>query len=343
MNFNKIILVSDTPKDAGLAYYYNLALKDTFNTNNVFLIDNFLIQWKYLKILNKYINYLFNILNIKQINIINKILDKLQVNDSVIVIFFNNGGLNTNFFNKLRKVENLFLINFLSDHPYGLQKSQHHILKQSAHLFDLLITFSTTINPILYRFGAKKVFNLPFAYCKYTHYIGDEILQQFDNNEIHYYGTWTKEIEDILTPLLDYNLKIHGGTWDKSKNKHLRNIALNSSKSYSRNMIKSARNAKLVINFTRAPHMCLHTMKTFELTIAGACVISNFSYEQNYYHPNNDSMVFFNTKEQMLEKINYYLFNDDENIRIRKNAFLNAKENNYHNRSQELINYLSKI
>ena len=343
MNFNKIILVSDTPKEMGLAFYYNLALKDTFNANNVFLINNFLIQWKYLKILNKYINYLFNILSIKQKKITNKILDNLQVNDSVIVIFFNNGGLNTNFLNKLRKFENLFLVNFLSDHPYGLQKSQHYILKQSAHLFDLFITFSTTINPILYRFGAKKVFNLPFAYCKYTHYIDDKILQQFDNNEIHYYGTWTKEVEEMLIPLLDYNLKIHGGTWDKSKNKDLRSIAHNSSKSYSRNMIKSARNAKLVINFTRAPHMCLHTMKTFELTIAAACVISNFSEEQNYYYPNNDSMVFFNTKEQMLEKINYYLYNDDENIRIRKNALLKAKENNYHNRSKELINYLNKI
>ena len=89
--------------------------------------------------------------------------------------------------------------------------------------------------------------------------------------------------------------------------------------------------------------MCLHTMKTFELTIAGACVISNFSDEQNYYFPNNDSMVFFNNKEQMLERINYYLLNNIENIKIRNNAFLNAKSNNYHNRSKELINYLNAI
>ena len=128
-----------------------------------------------------------------------------------------------------------------------------------------------------------------------------------------------------------------------SKNKELRYIALNSSKSFSRSMVQSARNAKIVINFTRAPHMCLHTMKTFELTISGACVISNFSEEQNNYFPNYNSMVFFNTKDEMIEKIDYYLYNNDENVRIRKNAFLNAKDNNYHERSKDLINYLNKI
>jgi len=343
MNFSKIILVSDTPKDVGLAYYYSLALKDIINVNDVYLIDNFLIQWKYFKIFNRYINYLFNIFNLKSKKIFIEIKNKFTANDSVIIIFFNNGGLNTKYFNKLKKIDNLYLVNFLSDHPYGLQKSQHYILKESAHIFDLFISFSTTINPILYRFGAKKVFNLAFAYCKYTHYIDDKIVEKFDNNEIHYFGTWTKEIEDMLLPLLNFNLKIHGASWEMSNNKEIRLIALNSSKSYYRNMVHLAKNAKIVINFTRAPHMCLHTMKTFELTIAGACVISNFSDEQNYYFPNNDSMVFFNTKEQMLERINYYLLNNIENIKIRNNAFLNAKSNNYHNRSKELINYLNAI
>ena len=54
-------------------------------------------------------------------------------------------------------------------------------------------------------------------------------------------------------------------------------------------------------------------------------------------------MVFFNTKDEMIEKIDYYLYNNDENVRIRKNAFLNAKDNNYHERSKDLINYLNKI
>ena len=122
MNFSKIILVSDTPKDVGLAYYYSLALKDIINVNDVYLIDNFLIQWKYLKIFNRYINYLFNIFNLKSKKIFIEIKNKFTANDSVIIIFFNNGGLNTKYFNKLKKIDNLYLVNFLSDHPYGLNK-----------------------------------------------------------------------------------------------------------------------------------------------------------------------------------------------------------------------------
>jgi hypothetical protein len=343
MVFNKFILVSDTPKESGLAYYYNMAFKDLLNSNNVVLIDNIFLKFKSSKILYKLLNFLFYSLNIKSNKIYNQILDNIKHKDTYVIIFFNNGGLNFKYYNKLRKLENLYLVNYLSDHPFGLHRKQNQILKQTASIFDLFITFSSTINPILYRFGAKKVFNLPFAYCKYTHYLNEDIFENFDNDDIHYYGTWTREIEDMLVPLVHYNLKIHGASWKMAKNKHLRNIALNSSKSYSRNMVDSARKANIVINFTRAPHMCLHTMKTFELTIAGACVISNYSEEQNHFFPNYDSMIYFNTKEEMIEKINYFIFNKYENIKIRKNALLKAKDNNYHKRSKDLINYLNNI
>lgn len=344
MLFNKIILVSDTPKNTGLAYYYTLALKDTISYSNIILIDNISLKLNYFIFFNKYLNFLHNFLNIKAYNIYNSIKTIISSNNEKdVIIFFNNGGLNKKYLNKIKNFDNLYLINFLSDHPYGLHKKQLKILKQNAHIFDLFITFSKSINPILYRFGANNVYNLPFAYCKYTHFIKDKDLQILTNNEIHYFGTWTKEIEDMLLPLQNYNLYIHGSLWRRSNNKILRTIALSSNDSYYRNMIKSANNAKIVINFTRAPHMCLHTMKTFELTIAGACVISNYSEEQNFYFPDNDSMIYFNTKEEMVKKINYYLSNNDENFRIRKNARLKAKENNYHNRSKDLINYLNKL
>lgn len=343
MHFNKIILVSDTPKETGLAYYYSLALKDTLNYSNIVLIDNVSLKLNYF-FLSKYLNYLHNILNIKSFNIYKKIKSSISYNcDKDVIIFFNNGGINNKYLKKIKNINNIYLINFLSDHPYGLHKKQYKILKQNAHFFDLFITFSKSINPILYRFGANNIFNLPFAYCKYTHYIEEKDLQTLSSNDVHYFGTWTKEIEDMLLPLQNYNLYIHGSLWEKSKNKILRAIAFSSKGSYDRNMIKSAYNANIVINFTRAPHMCLHTMKTFELTIAGACVISNYSEEQNFYFPDNDSMIYFNTPKEMIKKINFYLFNKEENLRIRNNARLKAKEHNYHKRSKDLINYLNKL
>ena len=89
--------------------------------------------------------------------------------------------------------------------------------------------------------------------------------------------------------------------------------------------------------------MCLHTMKTFELAIASACVISNFSEEQNAFFPNNDSMIYFNTKNEMLKKINLFLLDSNKNMEIRRNAFLKAKSHYYHARCISLINYIKSI
>jgi spore maturation protein CgeB len=81
-------------------------------------------------------------------------------------------------------------------------------------------------------------------------------------------------------------------------------------------------------------------MKTFELTVAGACVVSNFSEEQNEFFKNNHSIVYFNGQEEMVTQVKYYLEHAEEAKRIRATAVEAALPHSYHSRVDLLMKVL---
>ena len=81
-------------------------------------------------------------------------------------------------------------------------------------------------------------------------------------------------------------------------------------------------------------------MKTFELTIAGSCVVSNFSREQAEFFPADVSMPYFNTKDEMKESVKRLLENKAENQKLREEHYKNALPHSFHSRVKELLNQL---
>lgn len=336
------ILVTDAPINEGLAYYYYLSFKDIIGEDKISLVHTIYKSKKY-NILNRLFNKIIYSIGLNSFSVYKKIkeLSQFRNKQKIIIIVFNTALLSHKLIQKLSK-KNYILFNYYSDHPYGLSKREKKYFFKTIKIFDSIITFSDQILPILYQYGAKKVIILPFAYCKYTHL--NNIKTKFNNNnEIHYFGTWTPIIEEWLIPLKDYNLHIHGNSWNNAKNITLKKIALSSSCAFNNKMIEIANTARIVLNFTRASHLCLHTMKTFELAIAKSCIVSNFSNEQDMYFKKNEDYFYFNTKEELVKCIDLLLNDDKTNQILRDNAFKKAIEHNYHERVKTLIMNIEKI
>ncbi|MDB2464058.1 glycosyltransferase, partial [Flavobacteriaceae bacterium] len=109
-----------------------------------------------------------------------------------------------------------------------------------------------------------------------------------------------------------------------------------------RKMAELANDAAVVINFTRATHGCFHTMKTFELPAAGACVLSNYSEEQDEFYPTSE-FEYFNTKEELKDQLQALLAEPHKILKIKKAANQYSKANSYHNRLNHLLKYLNEI
>ena len=339
MDFDKIILCTEAPKNSGLAYYYYLAFKDILPEDKVVLIDEG--DRKYDASLFYRIDRRLNLLRGKSsIEKMQLIFDNCGSSKKNIVILFNTANLRYNEIKKLSQQSNIYLIHLLSDNPYGMYESRKNLTINSLGVFDMICVFSNALVPVLYQLGALRVERIPFGYCRYTHFISNKNELLDFPKSVYYFGTWTPIIEKWLSHLKVYDINIEGGLWKNSEDKTLRKIGTKLNSNTEKNMAIMARKAGVVINFTRANHGCFHTMKTFELTAAGACVVSNYSEEQAEFFKPDQSMTYFNTPDEMVEKVRLLLADKGKNMLLRKNAIEAANHHDYHNRAEEILSLI---
>lgn len=341
MNFDKVLIISNAPRGTGLASYYANAFEEVLGKDKVLfkgeenrVYSNNLIYRAKRKIhiqSGLYAN-----------NKMADILAMINSEEKFLIWVTNTADLRTADIKKLSDLENTFLVHYIPDHPFAVFKERQEIIKDSLAYFDLVLTFSKSLLPVYYQLGAKNVFRLPFAYCSQTHWI-DYTEQSAYSKKVAYFGTWTPAIEEWLSeiaPICD--LSISGSFWENAKDPLLKDLGTKNKGNVNRKMAELANEAAVVINFTRATHGCFHTMKTFELPAAGACVLSNYSEEQDEFYPQSE-FLYFNTKKQLKEQLMALLAKPDQILKIKKAANEHSKSNSYNNRVNHLLNYLNEI
>jgi hypothetical protein len=342
MEFSKIIFCTQAPKNTGLAYYYYLAAKDILSPGRVALIDEGSIKYE-ASLLSRAQRKLLFLSGKSSIAKMKTILEQCDQQNKNIVVLFNTANLRYEEIEQLSKQPNICLVHLLSDSPYGMHELQQKLTFQSLPLFDLVCIMSRALLPVLYQMGAKKVERLPFGYCRYTHFISEKADNPEMPESVFYFGTWTPVIESWLMPLKRFDLHIEGSFWKQAADSDLRYLGTRPNPNTDKNMALMARKAGVVVNFTRAPHGCFHTMKTFELTIAGGCVASNYSDEQAEFFTPGRGMSYFNTPGEMSEQVGSLLADKQKNKMIRENAIQQAMDHSYHSRVNDLLHMLKNI
>ena len=332
---DKIILVTTAPKGVGLAWFYYKALTDIGAAKKIEIIteDNRDYNASIIKRGIRKINYkLGNISAEKRNKIEHKLIDGQNM-----VMLFNNSDLLPADIKLLSENKNIFLINYFSDHLYALHPERRATAIKTIPFFDIIFTFATDLLPIYYQHGAKRVERIPFAYCKYTHLEPTINIKPEFEDTLFYFGTHTSMIESWLDGIdTSVKLQIEGSSWINAKGPFLKEIGTKQKPKYGVAMTEYARKAGAVINFTRAAHGCFHTMKTFELAIAKAANITNYSREQDEFF-NNGSFLYFNTFAEMNLQIKKALTDKNINEDLREKAFEQALPHTYHSRAEMLM------
>ncbi|MAE86580.1 MAG: hypothetical protein CMB80_27850 [Flammeovirgaceae bacterium] len=333
----KILLVTNSPGQRGLAHYYYLALRDLVQEKNVKAL--FAKDADYntnrpftRRLINKVESRFFNNYSKWQTNRIVDIVDK---NEMTHVVLFNSAGLEPDDIIKLSKLPKIKLYQYLSDSPSGMSSEKFKNSIPTLKYFEAVFVYAKSLIPVIYQYGASKVFHLPFGYCKYTH-LKAQPNSKTQHQGIYYFGTWGPLIEDWLSPLATFGLKIEGNSWDRSKFAYLKSAAQKGG-IVEGGMSEKAAQAAIVVNFIRAQHGCFNSMKTFELAAAGACVITNRTEEQIDYFEDMKEIVYFDSQQDMLLKVEHLLNNEALQAAIRTNAYNKVQKHSYHERATMLI------
>jgi len=137
---------------------------------------------------------------------------------------------------------------------------------------------------------------------------------------VGFIGSFETQRAKSIMFLADNNIKVRifGNGWNNFKSH--KNIELMNKPIYGKDLIKSICATKINLNFLRKANRDLQTNRSVEIPACEAFMLAERSNEHLNLFKEGKEAEFFSSNEELLEKIQYYLKNEDKIISISKLA-----------------------
>lgn len=247
---------------------------------------------------------------------------------------------------------NSLLVNFYPDNPFNFWtgNSNSNVLNTLVY-YDYFLIWSKLLIPVLKSSGAKKVLYFPFVYdqdiFEQEIFITEQEKKLY-KSDVCFVGTWDQEREDILTKLIktmpNLNFKIWGNLWGEklAQNSILRKFIMGPAV-YPPDLIKIFKESKINLNFIRKQNISAHNMRTFEVPASGGFLLTQYSKEQcKYFFDNGKNIESFVNFKELVDKIKFYLHNNNLRKEILMESNLKVKYFNMQSYLQVLINKINR-
>ena len=241
-------------------------------------------------------------------NVNNYIKSKLQSNNYDI-IWTDKAIFITEDTTKLLKKRSKKIIHFSPDPAFTYHNSKH--FTESLKHYDYAITTKTYEIDYYKRYLNKcKLLIATQGFDINLHKPYNTYEEK--NNSFLFIGHYEKAREKIIKLLLDNKISVTvaGAKWDNfaNKNKNVKNLGT---------MISGEKYAKTISKYTMSwgaiskwiPE--LHTTRTFEIPACGTALITERNKETESFF-NDNEVIFYSSEQEFVDKIKYYLENQDE-------------------------------
>jgi glycosyltransferase involved in cell wall biosynthesis len=222
--------------------------------------------------------------------------------------------------------------------PDTLFNLQTQVLS-SALLYDGVATYSYASIPVFEALGFKNIHWIPLAADPYLH--KQDCLAENYLNDVCFIGGCrperVKALESIKKNFPNKKLEIYGTNWKKSDNKLLADSIIEKplrGKEFS-SMLNKSRISINIIDDTNFPAA---NMRFFETPIANALQLSSSCPEMNSQFIDMEHIAYFDSDQEMVDKIDLLLSNTKLCNTIIQNAYqLTIEKHTYSNRVEQVI------
>ena len=166
-------------------------------------------------------------------------------------------------------------------------------------------------------YGARNVALFPPNYLSYRHRpIPASVSTDCDVVYIGHYEA------DGRAEILDYLIKngvkigIFGENWGSVKNKYSWPDLVKVTRIWGDQYARLISSAKIALVFLSHKHRDVYTRRCFEITACGTLMMAPRTHELEGYFKDGKEAVYFDSKQDLLQKIRYYLVRDSERIGI---------------------------
>ncbi len=113
---------------------------------------------------------------------------------------------------------------------------------------------------------------------------------------------------------------------------------------YFEDMPKVFKESKINLNITLRSIQQGIPLRVFDILGSGGFLLSNYQADLAYHFVPGEDFIYYESRKDMLNKIDYYLKHDDERIAIATNAHKKVQEyHTFDTRIKEIIDIVSSI
>jgi hypothetical protein len=279
-------------------------------------------------ILPKYISGFQHHFNIGPgIYLLNKKIRKLvKQNQYDIVLIDNKSYLSKKTLLYIKKhLPSAKIANLLTDDPFGKFARSWGLIKRTASLYDIFFVQRKVNIDEFKNTGAKRV-ELCFRSFD-PQYNRPVILEKKDFIKYHarigFVGTYENVRASYVAHLIqnDIPVSVTGNDWPGGEYWNIIKPYYRGPSVYEEDYIKAINGMDTALHFLRHANRDELDSRTFEIPACKVFMIAERSGLHTQLFKENEEAVFFSSKEELLEKVKYYLVHKAERERIALNGY----------------------
>jgi len=211
--------------------------------------------------------------------------------------------------------------------------------------YDLVVTTKSYNVKELKKLGAKKILFQYQAYSRDLHKPCNDCDKVKYQHDVIFIGDFENDRFEKMLFLANNGIKIYiyGPNWHRKIRDSHENLIINPPL-IGENYSKALSCSKISLCFLKKSNRDLHTSRSIEIPACKGFMIAERTNEHKKIFEEDKEAVFFETKEELLEKVRFYLLNNEKRIAIAHagyNKVINS-EFSYDDRAKEILKMISK-
>jgi len=226
---------------------------------------------------------------------------------------------------------------FYSEDDIYIRNNRSNYLKTSLPIFDIVFTTKTRNLSELPKWEVKKTLLVFQAYDQNFHKpisLNDE-EKKYWGSDVSFIGTFENDRYEKMLFLAQKGIKIRvwGSNWQYCQNRHP-NLLVEARPVYNDNFIKVINSTRINLNFLRKHNRDQHTSRSLEIPACQGFMLAERTEEHLYLFEEGKEAEFFNSHNELLKKVEYYLAHEEERQLIAENARIRCLNSGYDHHSR---------
>jgi spore maturation protein CgeB len=230
------------------------------------------------------------------------------------------------------------ILGYSPDYMTRFVNRSHYFTKAIKYYDTFFTTKSYGVNE-LKKIGAKRVFFINNSFDPKTHrkiYLSNNHKSKF-KSAVGFIGTWEKERAEYMYAVACSGILVKW--WGSVSNRHFffekfynhPNLIKNNNTIVDKEYTKAINSFDIALCFLRRDNKDLQTTRSVEIPACGTFMLAQRTKEHQMLFKEGKEAEFFSSKDELIKKIDYYLKNEKERIKIAEAGRKRCQKSGYSN------------